>query len=180
MEEVEFKFEYDEAPITEKNPNIVGYDFYELKVAGVNLHNAKGEKSWGFVAGYTEREPKNRYNHNAIKLVSIPSKRKIGYVSEDELEDFKEWSNDRKYPFVGFIAPFTTDEGEQMNFGRVYVIKPFEGEQEKTVEAIQHFGKIANDEYKQAINDFYNNKNGGSGGCFPMILLFVLFGLMIL
>ena len=94
---------------------------YESKIAGITLRCTEADK--GIFNGIIYNEEDNPYNNNAMAIVSM-NKKLIGYIPEDELEDYLDWSNGLPVTCVGFIKSFVNDEGKKILFGRVMAIKP--------------------------------------------------------
>lgn len=94
---------------------------YESKIAGITFHCKQSDK--GIFHGVIYNEANNPYNSKAMAIVSM-NKKLIGYIPEDELDDYYDWNNGLPVTCVGFIKPFTNDKGREIVFGRVYSIKP--------------------------------------------------------
>lgn len=73
---------------------------YYTKIAGVQHHN--GKKDIGGFLGYVCSEPNNPYDKNAIAVYRNDNKL-LGYISKDEVADYRKWSAKENLPCVGFI-----------------------------------------------------------------------------
>ena len=94
---------------------------YESKIAGVTFRCTEADK--GIFNGIIYNEEDNPYNNNAMAIVSM-NKKLIGYIPDNELMDYWDWSNGLPVTCVGFIKSFVNDEGKKILFGRVTAIKP--------------------------------------------------------
>lgn len=94
---------------------------FESKIAGITLRCTEADK--GIFNGIIYNEEDNPYNNNAMAIVSM-KKKLIGYIPNDELKDYWDWSNGLPVTCVGFIKSFVNDEGKKILFGRVTAIKP--------------------------------------------------------
>lgn len=88
---------------------------YYTKIAGVQYHN--GKKDIGGFLGYVCSEPNNLYDKNAIAVYRNDNKL-LGYISKDEVADYRKWSAKENLPCVGFIKA-----GDDVPlFGKVKII----------------------------------------------------------
>ena len=94
---------------------------YETNIAGVTFRCTVGDK--GIFHGVIYNEENNPYNKNAMAIVSM-KKKLLGYIPDNELDDYWDWSNGQPVTCVGFIKSFVNDENKRILFGRVYAIKP--------------------------------------------------------
>lgn len=94
---------------------------YESKIAGVTLRCTEADK--GIFHGIIYNEEDNPYNNNAMAIVSM-NKKLLGYIPDNEINKYWNWSNGLPVTCVGFIKSFVNDEGNKILYGRVYAIKP--------------------------------------------------------
>ena len=94
---------------------------YESKIAGVTLRCTEADK--GIFHGIIYNEEDNPYNNNAMAIVSM-KKKLIGYIPDNEINEYWNWSNGLPVTCVGFIKSFVNDEGQKILYGKVYAIKP--------------------------------------------------------
>lgn len=88
---------------------------YYTKIAGVQHRN--GKKDIGGFLGYVCSEPNNPYDKNAIAVYRNDNKL-LGYISKDEVTDYRKWSAKENLPCVGFIKA-----GDDVPlFGKVKII----------------------------------------------------------
>lgn len=94
-----------EVTFTEKD--LIGNDdgTMLIEVAGIN-HHAHGLRPGG-VWGIAMPEPTNQYNNRAVAIIAIPGK-KLGYVSEMELEEYRKWCGGKPCVFIGFIREYAS------------------------------------------------------------------------
>ena len=91
---------------------------FEIRVAGINSYLSYQNKSnIGVKQGYCMIDPTNRYNSNAIAIY-LSNGKLIGYIPNDSLEDFAEWSERKVIKCVGIICPFLGDYEDCKLFGR--------------------------------------------------------------
>lgn len=125
-------------------------EIYETKIAGINYHLSVNDKSSiGLVFGYCMLEPSNKYNQNAIAIYTNRNKL-LGYISEEDLEDFTEWSDKQVTKFVGITAPFIGDDNEPLLYGKVTFVR---GEEKEIENAMQKLSKDYSKELDEALND---------------------------
>ena len=94
---------------------------YESKIAGISLRCTEADK--GIFHGIIYNEEDNPYNNNAMAIVSM-NKKLLGYIPDNEINKYWDWSNGLPVTCVGFIKSFVNDEGNKILYGRVYAIKP--------------------------------------------------------
>ena len=129
---------------------------YQTKIAGINYHLSINNSSCiGVVQGYCMADPNNTYNTNAIAIYTDKNKL-IGYIAEDELEDFAEWSENKVLKFIGIVAPFYNEDDEPMLFGRVTFCKG--DDNEKVVDTLYQLRIDYKKELEQLIQDFNHRK----------------------
>lgn len=92
------------------------YDTWTCNVAGVSRRCTK--EDIGGIVGFVESEPTNDFNPNAM-AVYLHNGKHIGYIREDELDDYRYWSRCKKMPFVGYI-----NEYEGRLSSRIHIIVP--------------------------------------------------------
>ena len=95
----------DDGSDAERHINVAGVEHYTNLVRGI----------YGIVVN----DVANQYNSRAM-LVLTAQKEKIGYIPERELEDYWEWTEGAKFPFVGFVNK--TAEGRI--YSTIKVIRP--------------------------------------------------------
>lgn len=90
-------------------------------IAGVGYHAS--EKDAGAFVGVVAPDPTNIYDKNAIAIYRNDTKL-LGYIGKREQREYKEWSNRKTCPCVGYIktGDYTNDNGL---IGRIKVIKPY-------------------------------------------------------
>lgn len=94
---------------------------YESKIAGITMRCTEADK--GIFKGVIYNESNNPYNKKAMAIVSMNQKM-LGYIPNDDLDEYYEWSNGKPVTCVGFINTFVTSEGNQRLYGKVFAIKP--------------------------------------------------------
>lgn len=75
--------------------------FYSTYIAGTSHHCTIIECN-AFV-GFAVPEPNNKYDKNAVAILNNKGKL-LGYIAKKELKDFREWSNCKTVPCVGYIS----------------------------------------------------------------------------
>ena len=86
-----------------------------INVAGVEHYTNLVRGIYGIVVN----DVANRYNSRAM-LVLTAQKEKIGYIPERELEDYWEWTEGAKFPFVGFV----NKKADGQIYSSIKVIRP--------------------------------------------------------
>ena len=94
---------------------------YESKIAGITLRCTEADK--GIFNGIIYNEEDNPYNNNAMAIISM-KKKLIGYLPDNEINKYWNWSKGLPVTCVGFIKSFVNDEGKKILYGKVYAIKP--------------------------------------------------------
>lgn len=89
-----------------------------MKIAGLTHYCS--EKDCCVFNGIIFNEKNNTYNRNAMVIYSINGK-KIGYIPDDLLGRYWEWSNGKTVTCVGVIAPWMS---KNTIYGEVTAIKP--------------------------------------------------------
>lgn len=94
---------------------------YESKIAGITLRCTEADK--GIFHGIIYNEEDNPYNNSAMAIISM-KKKLLGYIPDNEVKKYWNWSNGHPVTCVGFIKSFVNDEGQKILYGKVYAIKP--------------------------------------------------------
>ena len=159
---------------------------YETRIAGINHNLSFSDTSFmGLVFGYCMPNPTNKYNPNAIGIYSNRN-RKLGYIPDDELEEFGEWCENPVTKFVGIIMPFYNDDDEPMLFGRITFVQGAEkAVEEKIAELTQEYSQEANEAKKDFdhkttnIKDVSTLRNSNpqendNGGCLGVVMVGII------
>lgn len=95
-------------------------DTFTTSIAGIGHYCNQNDK--GYIIGRILPEPENDYNHQAMVVKDLDGK-KLGYIAESQLEDYREWSKGMVLPFIGYI---TTDlsRGFLQLISRIHVMMP--------------------------------------------------------
>lgn len=94
---------------------------YESKIAGITMRCTDADK--GIFQGIIYNESNNPYNKKAMAIVSM-NQNMLGYIPNNDLDDYYEWCDGKPVTCVGFINTFETREGNRRLYGKVYAIKP--------------------------------------------------------
>lgn len=87
---------------------------YYIKIAGITFHCTA--RNIGCFIGTVANEPDNSVNPDAMAIYTQRGKL-LGYVPEDDLDEYREWCNGEKRACIGYIAK---EDGKL--FGRVKVL----------------------------------------------------------
>lgn len=98
---------------------------YIFNIAGITYHCNLSDQ--GIFNGIIYNESTNKYNPEAMAIVSM-NKKLLGYVSEDELDDYLIWCDEKPVTCVGYISTFINDYGKKTLYGKVFAIKPCNSE----------------------------------------------------
>lgn len=84
-------------------------DIYHTTIAGINFRRGIKDLSGSYFKCHIEADPKNKYDHNAIKIISDDG-RHLGFIPADETEDVR--------AFINYQLPYSAcrahiDEGEE-------------------------------------------------------------------
>lgn len=101
-------------------------------ITGINHHCTLSDI--GGFKGVVAPEPTNQYDKNAVAIYRNDSKL-LGYISKNELSEYREWSKGKPFTCVGYI---TGGDNAALK-GRVKIIKPYN----------EQFVKRETDEYIQ-------------------------------
>lgn len=137
---------------------VSNYDVFTTKIGGINFNcDANDSKQWGLIAGYCLPDPYNEFDNDAIAIYDSATNKKLGYIPKDIQQDFIQWNKYRKFPFVGKIVPFVTDEGDTKLSGIVHFIRPFEYNQAVTNEEFKYYIELYTKEIQEDLEIYNEN-----------------------
>ena len=95
-------------------------DTFTTFIAGIGRYC--NQSDIGYIIGRVMPEPNNEYNPKAMVVKDLDGK-KLGYIAESQLEDYRDWSNGVVLPFVGYIVSDLSRGFLQLN-ARIHVMFP--------------------------------------------------------
>lgn len=95
-------------------------DTFTTFIAGIGRYC--NQSDIGYIIGRVMPEPNNEYNPKAMVVKDLDGK-KLGYIAESQLEDYRDWSNSVVLPFVGYIVSDLSRGFLQLN-ARIHVMFP--------------------------------------------------------
>ena len=99
-------------------------DTFTTFIAGIERYCDKSDI--GYIIGRVMPEPNNEYNPKAMVVKDLDGK-KLGYIAESQLEDYRAWSNGVVLPFVGYIVADLSRGFLQLN-ARIHIMFPISRE----------------------------------------------------
>lgn len=95
-------------------------DTFTTFIAGIGRYC--NQSDIGYIIGRVMPEPNNEYNPKAMVVKDLDDK-KLGYIAESQLEDYRAWSDCVVLPFVGYIVADLSRGFLQLN-ARIHVMFP--------------------------------------------------------
>ena len=97
-------------------------DLYHTKIAGINFRRGIKNLAGVYFDAQLVAEPKNKFDHNAIKIVHATDGRHLGYIPADETDAIREWVNNQlPYPCRAHIDEFEEwDDEKERDVIRLY------------------------------------------------------------
>lgn len=99
-------------------------DTFTTFIAGIGRYC--NQSDIGYIIGRVMPEPNNEYNPKAMVVKDLDDK-KLGYIAESQLEDYRAWSNGVVLPFVGYIVADLSRGFLQLN-ARIHIMFPISRE----------------------------------------------------
>ena len=97
-------------------------DLYHTKIAGINFRRGIKDLAGVYFDAVLVADTKNKYDHNAIKILHAQDKRHLGFIPADETDAVRSWVNNQlPYPCRAHIDEFEEwDEEKECDVTRLY------------------------------------------------------------
>ncbi len=97
-------------------------DLYHTKIAGINFRHGIRNLAGVYFDAIIVADPKNKYDHNAIKIIHAQDKRHLGFIPADETDVVRAWVNNQlPYPCRAHIDEFEEwDDERERDIIRLY------------------------------------------------------------
>lgn len=97
-------------------------DLYHTKIAGINFRRGIKDLAGVYFDAVLVADTKNKYDHNAIKILHAQDKRHLGFIPADETDDVRAWVNNKlPYPCRAHIEEFEEwDDEKERDVTRLY------------------------------------------------------------
>ena len=166
---------------------------YNTKVAGINYHlNYQVKSNLGVKQGYCMADPSNQYNENAIAIYNDRNKL-IGYIPNEDLDEFAKWSEYNVTKFIGIICPFLGDDEKVKLYGNITFVKgdeydcieamnvlrtKYQAEANEAIDNLEHqlknLEQVKSLQQTNRIIEKNNQDDNSNGGCFSVILVAII------
>ena len=110
-------------------------------IAGLKYHIKKGESN--MFLGITVPEPNNPYDKNAVMVLNVDGLL-LGYIPQNDLDNFQKWSGGKPIPCVGHYFPVGDSFHSDLRCIRPYSMEFIEKECKKYFEFIEGVINIYN------------------------------------
>jgi hypothetical protein len=99
-------------------------DTFSTYIAGIGRYC--NQSDIGYIIGRVMPEPNNSYNPNAMVIKDLDDK-KLGYIADSQLKDYRDWSKCLVLPFIGYITS-DLNRGFLQLSARIHVMMPISRE----------------------------------------------------